>query len=114
MDINVRFGSGLGEDFDAQRSKEIIVTRTLHSLDCFASTLRNVTVNLRDLNGEKGGVDIECTVAGSFHDGTQFHVRAVTSTFENSLSQALQKAFRVVSKKKKHPIKKASLSEAFA
>lgn len=112
MDIQVKFGRGLGENFDAHRSKEIILTRTKASLDCFTTLLRSVTVNLRDLNGEKGGIDIECSVAASFHDGTPIHVKAVSATFENSLSLALQKAFRVVSKKKSPSIKRIPLHAA--
>ncbi len=100
MDIKVKFGNSLGPDFDADRCKEVIVSRTRSSLDCFDTLLGEITVTIRDLNGDKGGIDIECSISLSLRNRNPIHVRAVAATVEQSLSHALQKASSVISKRK--------------
>lgn len=111
MEITVKFDNSLGLDFDANRGKEVIISRTRASLDCFDTLLRDVIVRIRDLNGDKGGIDIECLIVLSLHNKKPVHVRAVAATVEQSLSHALRKASSVVSKRKEATTTRRTVQE---
>lgn len=68
------------------------------ALERFVSQLSRVEVHLKDTNGDKGGVDKQCTVEARPHGAQPFAAQHEATTFELALDGALDKIARQIEK----------------
>jgi len=73
--------------------------RLRFAADRFADHVREISVNLRDVNGRKGGIDILCHVSAKFHNGDRVRVEQRSATAMAAIGIAAKRLRRVLSRR---------------
>ncbi|MBL8727607.1 MAG: HPF/RaiA family ribosome-associated protein [Planctomycetes bacterium] len=67
-----------------------------HALDRFATRIRDITVKIRDVNGDKGGEDQRCTLAVRTVGGREFFLHDLDSSPASAVHRLARRAARLV------------------
>jgi len=75
-------------------TRELIERRLAYALGRFAARVRSVTARFEDLNGPRGGVDIQCRMEAVLGPRGQGRVEGTDGTADAAASRASQRLAR--------------------
>lgn len=81
------------------------------ALDRFAGRIRDVTVRIRDENGDKGGIDQRCSLALRTRAGEQWFLHDRDSSATDAVRRLVRRAARLVASR---PRRRAGAARARA
>ncbi len=89
-------------------SQETLVKRVKDALNYAAKGVSSLRLNLRDINGQKGGQDKVCTIHATLVGGGEIVVIDRKAKLRHSLGSALRRAQRIIvqERRKKHARRK--------
>lgn len=67
-----------------------------HALDRFAERIRDVTVRIRDENGDKGGIDQRCSLTVRTRAGEQWFLHDRDSSAADAVRRLARRAARLI------------------
>lgn len=86
--------------------RETTLERVTEKLDRFADQIQEVSIAIRDLNGPKGGVDIQCRVLVTCEMTGETIIEETAENVGGALNGALDRTVRTLAKKRDQVIKK--------
>ena len=101
----MRIESHIEKSFPDQ-VRNTVEERALSKLDRFQEQIQEVSIALRDLNGPKGGVDIQCRVHVVCEMTGETIIEETAENVSSALNGALDRTVRTIAKKRDQVVKK--------